>query len=330
MLARPSGNGEPVASCSSSALIASRAPSTSTVSSSSTAVRVVSGVWRRNVRDRYAEVAGALAQLAHRDAQAPAVQHEGDGQHRQADPEVLDADGRAGAPRRPPRSRARRPRRRCRRPPAAPRIALRVVAERVSGVGRAAAATQGDREQHLVAGVGHRVERLGHQRGRAGQRRRDALRDRDRDVGDQRGGDRAAAAGGRGARSGRAHGTGMSRERANWHPPENTDGAPRCLGAPSVEVRSSRRYVTSAIVPPGPSARRAHLPVAVGCVSSPSAHAGRGDQRRSVRTLCGSWLAWLSMAVPAWLMICSLVRLTISLAMSVSRTRLSEACRFSW
>ena len=37
-----------------------------------------------------------------------------------------------------------------------------------------------------------------------------------------------------------------------------------------------------------------------------------------------------SIAVPAWLRICSLVKFTISCAMSTSRMRDSDAIRFSW
>src|SRR5205823_14717116 len=48
------------------------------------------------------------------------------------------------------------------------------------------------------------------------------------------------------------------------------------------------------------------------------------------RTDCGTWLAWASIAVPAWDMIWCRVKFTISDAMSVSRMRLSEAERFSW
>src|SRR5256712_2351717 len=50
---------------------------------------------------------------------------------------------------------------------------------------------------------------------------------------------------------------------------------------------------------------------------------------RSFRTLCGTWLAWASMAVPAWFMIWSRVKFTISRLMSVSRTRDSDDVRFS-
>src|SRR2546422_8672642 len=50
---------------------------------------------------------------------------------------------------------------------------------------------------------------------------------------------------------------------------------------------------------------------------------------RSFRTLCGTWLAWASMAVPAWFMIWSRVNCTISRLMSVSRVRDSDDVRFS-
>src|SRR2546426_2801812 len=50
---------------------------------------------------------------------------------------------------------------------------------------------------------------------------------------------------------------------------------------------------------------------------------------RSFRTLCGTWLAWASMAVPAWFMIWSRVKFTISRLMSVARTRDSDDERFS-
>ena len=49
------------------------------------------------------------------------------------------------------------------------------------------------------------------------------------------------------------------------------------------------------------------------------------DQPRSLRMPCGAWLAWASMAVPAWVRICVRVKLVISCAMSVSRMRLSDA-----
>jgi len=50
----------------------------------------------------------------------------------------------------------------------------------------------------------------------------------------------------------------------------------------------------------------------------------------SDRTFWGSWLAWASIAVPAWLRIWFLVMLTVSSAMSTSRMRDSAATRFSW
>src|SRR2546429_7844088 len=50
---------------------------------------------------------------------------------------------------------------------------------------------------------------------------------------------------------------------------------------------------------------------------------------RSFRTLCGTWLAWASMAVPAWFMIWSRGKFTISMLMWVSRTRDSDDERFS-
>jgi hypothetical protein len=50
----------------------------------------------------------------------------------------------------------------------------------------ARAAADGDVEEDLVAGVRDGVERLGEERGRAGERGGDALRDRDQGVGEQR------------------------------------------------------------------------------------------------------------------------------------------------
>src|SRR5437588_1508307 len=50
---------------------------------------------------------------------------------------------------------------------------------------------------------------------------------------------------------------------------------------------------------------------------------------RSCRTVEGIWLAWASMAVPAWDMIWLRVKETISRDMSVSRTRDSDEVRFS-
>src|SRR4029078_12348005 len=47
------------------------------------------------------------------------------------------------------------------------------------------------------------------------------------------------------------------------------------------------------------------------------------DYRRRVRTLCDDWFACASTEVPACWRICSLVKLTISEAMSTSRMRLS-------
>src|SRR5437660_5418364 len=54
-----------------------------------------------------------------------------------------------------------------------------------------------------------------------------------------------------------------------------------------------------------------------------------GDYLRSCRTVAGTWLAWASIAVPACDMIWLRVKLTISRDMSVSRTRDSDAVRFS-
>ena len=50
---------------------------------------------------------------------------------------------------------------------------------------------------------------------------------------------------------------------------------------------------------------------------------------RSLRTDCGAELACASIEVPACWRICSLVKFTISEAMSTSRIRLSDALRFS-
>ena len=44
---------------------------------------------------------------------------------------------------------------------------------------------------------------------------------------------------------------------------------------------------------------------------------------------CEAWLAWASMAVPAWVRIWVRVKLVISWAMSVSRIRVSDAVMFS-
>ena len=50
----------------------------------------------------------------------------------------------------------------------------------------------------------------------------------------------------------------------------------------------------------------------------------------SDRTCAGAWLAWASIAWPAWARMEYFVYCTISDAMSTSRIRLSAATRFSW
>src|SRR6476620_6250036 len=52
--------------------------------------------------------------------------------------------------------------------------------------------------------------------------------------------------------------------------------------------------------------------------------------RRRLRTLCGAWLAWAGIEGPGCCRCCSLVKVTISEAMSTSRMRLSDEVRFSW
>src|SRR4051812_33082088 len=53
------------------------------------------------------------------------------------------------------------------------------------------------------------------------------------------------------------------------------------------------------------------------------------DQPRSLRIPCVDWLAWASIAVPAWTRIWLLENLVISEAMSVSRIREFAAVVFS-
>ena len=67
-----------------------------------------------------------------------------------------------------------------------PEVALACVPERMT-LGRGAFRSAGTEEQEaLVSGVGHRVDRLGHERGRAGDREADELGDCDPEVGRQR------------------------------------------------------------------------------------------------------------------------------------------------
>jgi hypothetical protein len=60
---------------------------------------------------------------------------------------------------------------------------LGTVAEGMAGVGPPPAAPQALEQQQLVAGVGDRVQRLGEERGRAGQQGRDRLGHGHRQVG---------------------------------------------------------------------------------------------------------------------------------------------------
>ncbi len=53
------------------------------------------------------------------------------------------------------------------------------------------------------------------------------------------------------------------------------------------------------------------------------------DYFSRLSTLCGSWLAWASMAVPACCRICAFVMLAVSAAKSVSWMRPRAADRFS-
>src|ERR1700730_4744877 len=73
-----------------------------------------------------------------------------------------------------------------------------------------------------------------------------------------------------------------------------------------------------------PLGQCAHAAWFGGGASSPSC-----SYCRSFRMLWGIWLAWASMAVPAWFMIWLRVKVTISRLMSVSLTRDSEDVRFS-
>ena len=75
-----------------------------------------------------------------------------------------------------------------------PEVALHPEAERVLVGGRALAASPPEEQQALVPGVGDRVDRLREHRRRSGQRERHELRDRDPEVGEERGDDRAARA----------------------------------------------------------------------------------------------------------------------------------------
>ena len=146
------------------------------------------GALAEQLADRELAPRGLGPELAEGDGPAQPVEHERDQEHRDADPERLqlgrvderadavpDRDGAAddedadGGEQRPV-------------------VPLGPVAEGVRGVGRPAAAPDRDVEQHLVAGVGDGVQRLGQQRGRPGEHRGDPLRHGDRGVGRERGG----------------------------------------------------------------------------------------------------------------------------------------------
>jgi hypothetical protein len=70
---------------------------------------------------------------------------------------------------------------------------LGAVPEGMTGVRLAPGPAQAGEQQQLVAGVGQRVQRLGEQRGRAGQRGRGRLGREHRQVGTHGDGDRAQA-----------------------------------------------------------------------------------------------------------------------------------------
>ena len=132
--------------------------------------------------DRHATLGCLAAELPQRDGTADRVECERDHEHRDADPERVQrrrVDQRVDAL--PDRQRAADDEHpdRCQQRPVVP---LGTVAERVRRIGRTARAAQRDPQQHLVAGIGDRVQRLGQQRGRARQHRRYALRQGDRRV----------------------------------------------------------------------------------------------------------------------------------------------------
>jgi hypothetical protein len=75
-----------------------------------------------------------------------------------------------------------------------PEVAFAPETEGMRGRGRLTPPPAPEREQSLIAGVGHRVNRLGQHRGGTGEQERDELRDRDTEIGQERGQDRPGAA----------------------------------------------------------------------------------------------------------------------------------------
>jgi hypothetical protein len=136
---------------------------------------------------------GLAAGLPDRLQERGSLQQEGHGQHDVPDDEMLgrarvyeflDAVGdrdRAAGHEQPERGEQR------------PHVGLPAMAGRVGAVGRALGPPVGDQQEDLVAGVGPRVRRLGHQRRRPGQHGRGRLRDRDQQVGGEGDQDRGEA-----------------------------------------------------------------------------------------------------------------------------------------
>ena len=154
---------------------------------------VGSGLSRRSSRTVTPSLRGLAPQLTQRNDAAHRVEHQRDHEHDDAGPERLQrqrVEQRAHAL--PDRQRAADDEH-ADRGEQRPVVALGAVAERVRLVGGLRGAPQRNHQQHLVAGVGDRVQRLGEQRRRAGQRRRGALGDRDRRVRRERGEDAAGA-----------------------------------------------------------------------------------------------------------------------------------------
>ncbi len=75
-----------------------------------------------------------------------------------------------------------------------PEVALTPEAEGVLRRGLAGPRPTAEGEQRLVASVGHRMDRLGQHRGRAGEQERDELDYRDTEIGQERCQDRPGAA----------------------------------------------------------------------------------------------------------------------------------------
>ena len=185
-VASASGSADPVSLWSTSAARASRAPTTSAVSSRYTVVTVGSALSRNSVLTSTPRARACVRRARPATVRLAPSSTEGHEQHPDAHPEVVQLGRVDERPDALPDRHRSADREHADRRQQRPVVALRSVPERMCRVRLARAAPDRHIEEDLVACIRDGVERLGQEGRRAGERGRDALRGRDQGVGSQR------------------------------------------------------------------------------------------------------------------------------------------------